>query len=379
MGKSISQPLTDTTAAALLAARASFLALACLTFPAQFTAAGEPLVQIGSIPLKGVEGRLDHLTFDTRSQRLFVAALENHTVEVVDLPKRRRVHQITGISEPQGLLCIPEKNRLLVCSRGDGTCRSFDATTFQEGPWIDLGRNADNLRFDPDAQTIYVGSAGEPGNGLLSAIDLISLLPAAQGGQPAPPHSPADFLLNRPRQADPRMETQLPAHPESFQLDRANRRLLVNIPDEHQIAVLQIGTNTLTNASSWPVTVGEKNFPMTLDPASARLYIACRKPPLLAVYDTRTGALLSRTPCVGDADDMFYDAKLKRVYVIGGEGFVDVFQVSDTSQEPARLARLPTAPRARTGLFIPDLRMLTVAAPHTTNRPAAVLLFQAKP
>ena len=148
MGKSISQPLTDTTAAALLAARASFLALACLAFPAQLTAASEPLVQIGSIPLKGVEGRLDHLTFDSRSQRLFVAALENHTVEVVDLPRRRRVHQIVGISEPQGLLCIPEKNRLLVCSRGDGSCRSFDATTFQEGPWIDLGRNADNLRFD---------------------------------------------------------------------------------------------------------------------------------------------------------------------------------------------------------------------------------------
>jgi hypothetical protein len=378
MGKPIFQPLTDTAAAAR-AARASFLALACLTFPAQFTAAGEPLLQIGSIPLKGVEGRLDHLTFDTRSQRLFVAALENHSVEVVDLPRRRRVHQITGISEPQGLLCIPEKNRLLVCSRGDGTCRSFDATTFQEGPWIDLGRNADNLRFDPEAQTIYVGSGGEPGNGLLSAIDLPSLLPAAQGGQPAPPHSPADFLPNRPRQADPRMETQLPAHPESFQLDRANRRLLVNIPDEHQIAVLQIGTNTLTNASSWPVTVGEKNFPMTLDPASARLYIACRKPPLLAVYNTGTGGLLSQIPCVGDADDMFYDAKLKRVYVIGGEGFVDVFQVSDTLREPARLARLPTAPRARTGLFIPDLQMLTVVAPHATNRSAAVLLFQARP
>jgi hypothetical protein len=379
MGKSISQPIIDTTAAALSAARASFLAFVCLTFPAQITAASEPLVQIASIPLKGVQGRLDHLTFDCRPQRLFVAALENHSVEVVDLPRRRRVHQITGISEPQGLLCIPEKNRLLVCSRGDGTCRSFDATTFQEGPWIDLGRNADNLRFDPDEQTIYVGSGGEPGNGLLSSLDLLSLLPAAQAGQPAQPHSPADFLLNRPRQADPKMETQLPAHPESFQLDRANRRLFVNIPDEHQIAVLQIGTNTLTNASSWPVTVGEKNFPMTLDTASARLYIACRKPPLLTVYDTGTGALLSQTPCVGDADDMFYDANLKRVYVIGGEGFVDAFQASSTSPEPARLSRLPTAPRARTGLFIPDLQMLAVATPHTTNRPAAVLLFQTKP
>ena len=214
---------------------------------------------------------------------------------------------------------------------------------------------------------------------MLSGIDLVSLLPAGQDGQPAPPHSPADFPQDRPRQTDPKMEIQLPAHRESFQLDSPGHRLLVNIPDEHSIAVLQIGTTGFTNAAAWPVTAGEKNFPMALDAASARLFIACRKPPLLAVYDSRAGKLLSQTSCVGDADDIFYDAKLKRVYVIGGEVFVDVFQLSDTSQEPTRLAHLPTAPRARTGLFIPELQMLTVAAPHTTNRPAAVLLFQAKP
>jgi hypothetical protein len=379
MRNASSKLIADTTAAPVATAKAWLLALAFFTFPAQFSTAEEPLVQIGSIPLKGVEGRLDHLTFDTRSQHLFVAALENHSVEVIDLARRRRVHQITGISEPQGLLYIPEQNRLLVCSRGDGTCRSFDPATFLEGPWIDLGRNADNVRFDPEAQIIYVGSGGEPGNGLLSAVDLVSLLPAGQGGQPAPPHSPADFLLNRPRQADPRMEIQLPAHPESFQLDSANHRLLVNVPDEHEIVVLQVGANSLTKAGAWPVTVGEKNFPMALDAASARLFIACRKPPRLAVYDTRGGNLLFQTPCVGDADDMFYDAKLKRVYVIGGEGFVDVFQLFNTSQEPTRLAHLPTALRARTGLFMPDLQRLAVAAPRTTNGPAAVLFFQARP
>jgi hypothetical protein len=99
----------------------------------------------------------------------------------------------------------------------------------------------------------------------------------------------------------------------------------------------------------------------------------------LAVYDSRSGNLLSQTPCVGDADDMFYDAKLNRVYVVGGEGFVDVFKVADAAQAPTRLAHMPTAPRARTGLFIPDLQMLAVAAPRTTNGSANVLLFHAKP
>jgi hypothetical protein len=347
--------------------------------PAQIETGTQCLVPAGIVPLDGVEGRLDHLAMDAQSQRLFVPGLENHTIEVVDLAKRQRIHEITGISEPQGLVFIPEKNRLVVCSRGDGTCRTIDAGTFVEGPWVDLGRNADNVRFDAGGKIIYAGSGGEPGNGLLSEMDLASLLPADQGGQPAEPHSPADFLLDRPRQANSKFEIQLPAHPESFQLDQTNRRLYVNVPDEHQIAVLDFTPINLTVATNWPVTAAEKNFPMALNAASSRLYIACRKPPLLASYDTHSGKMLSQTPCVGDADDMFCDAKLNRIYIIGGEGYVDVFQIPATGEELTRLAHVPTAPRARTGLFIPDLQTLVVARPHTTNGPAAVLLFRAKP
>jgi len=347
--------------------------------PAQTETGPSCLVPIGSVSLEGVEGRLDHLAVDVRSQRLFVSGLENHTVEVIDLAKRRRIYEITGVSEPQGLVFIPEKNRLIVCSRGDGTCRSFDANTFEEGPWVDLGRNADNVRFAAGAKMIYAGSGGEPGNGLFSAIDLASLLPVGQGGQPAEPHSPADFLLDRPRQADIKMEIQLPAHPESFQLDPANHRIYVNVPDEHQIAVFNVSSTNLTVATNWQVTVAEKNFPMALNAASSRLYIACRKPPCLASYDTHTGKMLSQAPCVGDADDLFFDAKLRRIYIIGGEGYVDVFQVPATGEGFTRLARVPTASRARTGLFIPDLQTLVVARPHTTNGPAALLLFRAKP
>jgi hypothetical protein len=64
---------------------------------------------------------------------------------------------------------------------------------------------------------------------------------------------------------------------------------------------------------------------------------------------------------------------------VGGEGFADVFQVSDATQTPQRIAHLATAPRARTGLLIPELQMLVVGAPNTGHGDAAVLLFQVKP
>ena len=366
------------TGAYALLLTALFLQWETSRLVAQSIRGNGPLVPIACVPLKGVEGRLDHLAVDVASSRLFVAALENHSVEVIDLAKRRRIHRLTGINEPQGLLFLPEDNRLLVCCRGDGTCRTFDARTYQEGPWADLGRNADNIRFDPASKLVMVGSGGEPGAGALTAVPLAPLLPVAQGGRPSPPHSPADFLLDTPRQADPSIEIQLPSHPESFQLDPADHRIYVNVPDEHEIAVLSLGTN-LSLSATWPVTAGEKNFPMAFDQAFARLFIATRKPPRLVEYDTATGHAVLQVPCVGDADDLFFDALRRRLYIIGGDGFVDVFQVPEKGAEPAQLAHLPTEPRARTGLYIPELNLVTVAAPHTTNASAAVLLFQARP
>jgi len=371
--------LARSTGGHALLLTALFLQCETSRLVAQSIRDSRPLVPTACVPLKGVEGRLDHLAVDVASRKLFVAALEDHSVEVIDLAKRRRIHRLTGINEPQGLLFLPEHNRLLVCCRGDGTCRTFDARTYQEGPWADLGRNADNIRFDPASKLVLVGSGGEPGAGAFTAVPLAPLLPVTQGGQPSPPHSPADFLLDRPRQADSSMELPLPSHPESFQLDRANHRIFVNMPDEHQIAVLTLSSNLLSLTGTWPVTAGEKNFPMAFDAVSSRVFIATRKPPCLIEYDAPTGRVLSQTPCVGDADDLFCDAKVRRIYVIGGEGFVDVFQRPENAGEPVRLARVPTAFRARTGLHIPELSLFAIAVPHTTNGPATLLLFRTNP
>ncbi len=327
------------------------------------------------IPMPGVEGRLDHLTADVVGRRVFVSALENQSIEVIDLERSRQVRHLSGIREPQGLLFLPKLNRLLVCSRGDGTCRSLDATRFTEGPWVDVGRNADNLRLDPARKVIYVGSAGEPGDGRMTALDLVSLLPVSEGGRADPPHSPADFLLDRPRQSDPVRKLLLPAHPESFQIDFRRHRILVNVPDVHQIVVVNDGGTGLRVEGAWPVNVGEKNFPMAVDSDGDRLFIACRKPASLVTYDLRDGRFLSSVPCVGDADDLYYDADHQRVLVIGGEGYFDVFSTPALEQTPRRIDRIATATRARTGLLIPELRRLVIAAPHTGRKPAALLVF----
>ena len=53
-----------------------------LTLPAAESA---PLKLTQTIPLPGVKGRFDHFAIDSKGNRLFVAALGNNTLEVIDL------------------------------------------------------------------------------------------------------------------------------------------------------------------------------------------------------------------------------------------------------------------------------------------------------
>ena|SRR5437667_11101408 len=70
---------------------------------------------------------------------------------------------------------------------------------------------------------------------------------------------------------------------------------------------------------------------MALDEDEHRLFVGCRKPAQVAVIDTNSGKIVAQLDCVGDTDDLFYDAALRRLYVSGGEGFLSVFQELDPS------------------------------------------------
>src|SRR5436305_11532145 len=91
----------------------------------------EPLLSLASrIDLPNVNGRIDHFSADVKGQRLFMAALGNHTVEVMDVQNLKRLHTIPDLAEPQGLYYDPSSNRLFVARAKDGTTKVFDAVTF---------------------------------------------------------------------------------------------------------------------------------------------------------------------------------------------------------------------------------------------------------
>lgn len=294
------------------------LAVLALPLRAQDTAAPEiprPLVLTEAIPLAGVQGRFDHFGFDGRN-RVIVAALGNNTVEIIDISARLRVHSIAGIPNPQGVVYAPEAKKLFAAS-SKGKLYIYDGATFELINSIDFQGDVDNLRYDEANHRVYVGY-GEDETGAIGAVD----------------------ALTNERLAE---EYKLGAHPESFQLQTTGPNIYVNLPDLKQIAVIDRKTHAITR---WPMTL-EHNFPMALDEADHRLFVATHEPPRLSVFDTSTGKTIATLPCVQDADDTYYDAGRRRIYVPGGEGFISVFQ-QDDADHYRPLAKVPSTLGART-------------------------------
>lgn len=293
------------------------------------------------IPLPGVEGRLDHLAADVAGQRVFVAAHDNGTLEIIDLAQGKRVSEIKDLKEPQGVAYVPSTAAVYVAGGGDGTVRSFDSHTLKPLHDVTLGEDADNLRYDTARRQLLAGY----GKGAIAILGLD---------------------LTR------RANFPLPVHPESFQLTANGQRLFVNLPDNRSIASIDLATQAVNPNWAHPSAAG--NFAMALDETIHRLFIPCRKPARLQTINTDTGTISTWTMTVADTDDIFVNDALRIVYVIGGEGLVDVLYVRAADAMVSR-AKLPTAPGARTGLFVPEWNKLLVAAPRHGSTDARLLVF----
>jgi DNA-binding beta-propeller fold protein YncE len=293
--------------------------------------------------MPGVEGRIDHLAVDPTGQRLFVAALGNNTVEVLDVDKGVHVKSLAGFREPQGIALAADANVVAVANgQGEGV-QLVDAKDYRMGKSIRLGDDSDNVRYDAAAKKLYVGYGG----GALAAL--------STEGQ----------VLGT---------VKLAGHPESFQLESKGPRIFVNVPTANHVAV--IDRDSMKVVATWPVSA-KANYPMALDDAGHRAFIGCRRPAKILIYDTTTGKEIGASDIVGDTDDMFYDQKRKRLYVAGGEGFIDVFD----AQAPTALkrsSRVPTADGARTALFAPALGRLYLAVPHRGSQRAEIRVFEAR-
>lgn len=300
-----------------------------------------PMRQVATIPLPKVEGRIDHLAVDTARQRLFVAALGNGSLEVVDFDKGAVVKHIGGLREPQGVVYAAGLDKLFVACGGDGMFKIFDGGSLELVKDVQLGEDADNVRYDEKTRRVYVGDVG------LAILD-----------------APTGKRLG---------DIKLMAHPESFQLESRSPRIFVNVARDGLVAVVDRDKRAVV--ARWPLGEARANFPMALDEAGRRLFVGCRKPPRLVVLDTTSGKIMASLPIDGDADDLFFDAARRRIYISCGVGLLDVLRQTDADHY-AMAAKIPTAAGARTSLLVPALNRFYLAVPHRGEQPAEIRVYE---
>jgi DNA-binding beta-propeller fold protein YncE len=319
-----------------------FLAVG-LILPSVYSQNNVPLRLIQTIPMPNVEGRIDHLALDIEHQRLYVAALGNNTLEVLDLRAAKVSQTITRLKEPQGIVYVPDLGKLFVTTGGDGKCYAFAGDPLRQLSVLEIGEDADNIRYDAGGKRLYVGY----GNGALGVVDASALKRLG--------------------------DIKLAGHPESFQLEKTGPKIYVNVPDAQELTVVdRLKQNVLSRCS---LNNLRANFPMALIEADHRILVATRRPARLVVLNSASGKMIEEIECAGDADDLFYDTEKKLVYVSCGEGVIDIF-AKRNSDHYQKVVRIPTAPGARTAMWVPELKQLFLAVPTRGGQQAAVRIYR---
>src|SRR4051812_12033120 len=305
--------------------------------------AAEPLTLRAVVPLPGVKGRFDHFAIDAKGGRVFIAALANNTVEVIDARNAKRIQSIAGMSEPSGVCFIPDQNRVGIANGGRGTFELLDGATFKKVKEIPDLEDADNVRFDVARGLVFVGFAG----GAIGVIDSQKMEKLA--------------------------DIKMKSHPESFQLERNGPRLFVNVPGADQVAVIDREKRSVI--AEWPLHGYKANFPMSLDEPGKRVFVGCRSPARLLALDMDTGKIAADAEISGDTDDLFFDPKRNRVYVSCGEGFIDVISCP-VGEKLQRIGHVTTRGGARTSFYSPERDELYLAVPQRGTKAAELRIYK---
>jgi hypothetical protein len=304
---------------------------------------GASLRLIRTIPLPGVDGVFNQMTADPVRQILYAAAPTKRSLEVIDLKTGKPICSLTQ-ARPASSALAPDLDWVFIPRLQD--VGVYDARTFEAVTNVNLGNHANEIQYDQHAGRLYA-ACQNVGRFGLAIIDVKTL-----------------SVLGT---------IALPAKPMGFVREEKGNRIFVNLPTLGQIAVLDQERQVILN--SWVLKDMAANYPIALDEARQRLFVGCRKPPEIAVYDTASGRVVATPRICADADGVFYDAERRRIYVSGGEGFLDVIDQRDADTYVLR-DHIRTAPGARNSLFSPAMDLVFVAVPQHDNPVAEIRIFQ---
>lgn len=300
----------------------------------------------------------DHLAVDLEGHRLFATPQAQKSVQVIDFTTGKLLHTIGGIENPHSVLYRADLNRIYVTDGGAGLLRIYTANDYRQVQTIDHLPDADSIGYDPATKYLYVTNGGKDAgldHSFLTVVDTTT--------------------------AKRLKDIKLPAlSPEAMALESNGSKIYVDLMDRNLVAVIDRKKQELV--ASWRITKCKRNIAAGLDEANHRLFIGCRDRETsgtIDIIDTETGKELSTLPIGGWVDYIAYDPVSQRIYASCGApvpdgGHVFVYH-ADQPGKYNLLGKVPTAPRAKTALFVPEIGRVFVSVPHYEDS-ARVLVYE---
>jgi DNA-binding beta-propeller fold protein YncE len=326
----------------------------CTTSVAAAVVADNALRLAGRTDLPGYTGDFDHFEYDLKGNRLWLAAEDHGTLDLFDLKTLKMQKSVKGIVDtPHGILHVPQKNRLIVTdSGGNMKTRVIDAGTYKVTGTIELAApGADAFGYDTERKRLYIVNGGRDAKmqeTYLSVVDPVTLQ----------------------RHGDLKFDTD---KVEAMAMERKGNKLYINVTGKNYMAV--VNKETLAVLATWPIREAEQNAPVAFDEPNKRLFVITRKPGKLIVLNADTGASVASFKAPERCDQVIWDAANRRIYALGGEGYIGVFQQKDADHYE-ELARVTSAAGAKTGILVPELKRLYVAvSPGEGKNGAAILRY----
>lgn len=310
-----------------------------------------PLSQVGAIALPNVSGRIDHFSADVRGRRLFISALGNHTVEVVDLTAGKWLRSLPGVQKPQGECYVEQLGKLFTADGTAGNVKVYQGADLKLLASIPLDLGPDAEAYDPKTRRLYVGYGGEDAGKSYGEVGIIDAVSDKHIGDIRTSAHPGAVLAGRPG------------------------TIYITVPKTQEVS--QIDAHTGRIIATWKTKEGSPDA-LTYDVSRNRLFVGTRNPAQVEVFDARSHRWITSLPSVGLMDGLFYDAAHRRVYASGGDGTVAVYQQL-SADHYEQLASVPTGPNARTSLWVAGLNRYYVAVPASTGHGAEVLDLEPSP
>ena len=268
----------------------------------------------------------------------------------------KHLQSVPGFDAPHQIVFVPQNNTILVTDGGvedgkEGYVRVISGQSYKIISSTKVLAAADSAGYDPETHLMYADTGGTEAKMDYTMISVID--------------TPSAKVVKDIKVDSGRVE--------AIRFEHQGTRMFANLRTKSQVGVFDKKDHKLL--ATWDIKDAKENVSMALDEADHRLFVVCRKPAKLIVFDTESGKEVASLPSVDRGDDMAYNKKTKQIYVSGGDGFIGVYAQKDPDHYE-EVAKVPSGPAAKISIFIPELNRLYVAASAKGANSAKLLIYQ---